>query len=373
MKTLLIKGLNINRFLNEIIQQKITPLKITRSQYDEIIIEIKNKDYKKLLALNIVACYNINVVKSTPTYPIFTMLLKRMGLFVGIIISLFFLNAKTSKIWGVNIIVNGENFSEQIEQKVQEVLASSGVVEGSRFSHNTRELERELTAKIDESSSILVKRRGIYLDVYVNLRVIKPEPNSQNIVSLYDGKITDINLTSGILAVNIGEGVHKGQVLIMSGTVGDFYTEAIGDITAKVLISGEAVGSIQTESMIRTGRYKEVVGFRILSKTFSKKIEEVASDFNAYEVEESEVLISFNNALPIKKVVYKIYELEPKTISISKEDLIKNLKSQSYITAKNNLPSGAVIEDVSYSVFENNSVIKVVCNIKTEVQIGTRK
>ena len=374
MKILTIKGLNINRLIDDILSNKISLEKLRRVSYDELEIQISNKEYKKLVDLKSIACYNIVVTKSTPTFLLGVMLLKRLGFFMGLIASMVLLVNSCTKIWTININVNGKAGSE-LEQVVREVLNNHGVVVGSKLQCSTRELEKELTALIKECSSVVVAKNGIKLEIEIKTRVLKPELITSDIVSAYNGKVTQINHSSGILTVNIGDGVSEGQVLIASGLVGDFYAEAIGEIKANVLISGSAVGTTQADIYNRSGNVTRVSYYEILGKEFyfDKNLKDISLIYDNFEVEKNEIILFTNNCLPIKKVELNVYELTASVIQRDKESLINDLKQKAYNVAFSQLPNGVVEQGVSYDIFNDNEFYKVVCNIETEVSIGIRQ
>lgn len=374
MFTISIKGLNLNRLIDEMLSKSIMPKSINRVAYDEIIIEISSTQYKNLVDLKSISCYNVSVLKHRPKFNLMIMTLKRLGFVVGLAVALFLLSVTSNKIWDINVIVTGEN-SDGVEGLVYEALSLKGIGVGQRFKLNTRDLEKELLSLIDDCASVVVTKNGIVLDIAVKTRVYKPELSTADIVAKFDGKITEINLTSGILSVNIGEGVQKGQVLIASGLVGDFYAEAIGEIKAKVLVSGESVGSTKLENVTRSGAFYDVVAFEIFGKTiyFNAKEKDFSTIFKNYEVERSEIFVSNNLCLPLKKVVFRVFELKSEEIMVSPEEVVENLKKQALINAENNLPDGADVFGVTYDVFEDNGYYKVVCNLETEIEIGIRK
>lgn len=373
MKTIKIIGLNINRLIS-ILQEKQVQLKnITRTKYDEVIIEISNKQYKKLLDLKTLSCYNVSVTKTTPTLPLLDRFVKRVGFFTGIIIALVILLSINSRVWSIEITIDGTK-NEVLANKIYQSLTDNGVCIGSKLIYAPRELEKALLLQVDDISSVVVSRNGIRLEIAAKTQVKKTELSTEDIVSTYDGKITAIDYSSGILLVNVGEGVSKGQVLIASGKVGDFYGEAIGDIKAKVLISGFATGAETIEKYQRSGNYSTVCSYEFmgLQLSFNKLQQDISTIYEHYEVEKEEVFISKNNCLPIKKVLLKIYELEQKVETQSKEQLLENLKQQAYKTAQLSLPFGAEELSVSYDIFNDNGYYKVVCNIETEISIGVR-
>lgn len=372
MKRLKIEGLNITRFLNQLQINNIYPQKIVRLSYNELEIQISNKEYKKLVDIKIASCYNISVIESKPTCPLGVMALKRSGFFVGLLASMVLLISATQCVWNIEISVAGED-NASTEAVALEALKEVGVTMGSKLELSPREIERILVSKCPDCSSVVVKRRGINLEIVIKPRVLEPTLSGSDIVSKYDGKITEINYSSGILTVNIGEGVSKGQVLIASGKVGDYYSEAMGEIRAKVLISGEAIGSIKTEKFIRTGQVVEVNGYQLFGKTyyFDKNLRE-DNIFANYEVEKREVFLSKNMGLPLKKVTFSVFELVSSEENREAATVVAELKTQAYKVAKASLPMGAVEMGVSYDVFNDNGFYKVVCNIETEIEIGMR-
>ena len=196
-----------------------------------------------------------------------------------------------------------------------------------------------------------------------------------NIVSNYNGVITDVNYISGILTVNKGEAVVKGQVLIASGPSGDFYQEAIGTVFAKAKICGEAIGAKQTSSITRSGEFIEVIYYEVLGKCFGKEdVQTRASEaFLNYEIEESSEILFNNFLLPVKKVTAKIYELNETSINKSNAALITELKEKAYNDALNELPQESKVDRVSYDVFNEGELYKVVCTIESTINIGIRK
>lgn len=373
MKRLKIEGLNITRFLNQLHLNNIYPQKVVRHSYQELEIQISNKEYKKLVDIKMASCYNISVIESKPTFVLGAIVVKRLGFFVGLLASMAMLFSATQCVWDIEVSVIGES-DGSIEKTALEIIREAGIETGEKLELTPREIERMLVSKLPDSSSVVVKKRGINLEIAITPRVYEPSLIGSDIVSKYDGKITAIKYGSGILTVNIGEGVAKGQVLIASGEVGDYFSEAMGEISAKVLISGEAVGSIKTEKYVRTGKVVEVKCYQLFGKTYyfdrNKKEDNI---FPNYEVEKNEVFLSKNSGLPIKKVTFKVFELMACEETQDAEKLVAELKIQAYKVAQQNLPVGAVEQGVSYDVFNDNGYYKVVCNIETEIEIGMRK
>lgn len=373
MKELAIKGYNLDRFIDNLLTSGIAPKKMKRTQYDELTIQISDKEYKNLLVKKFASCYNIDVVRSRPRFSTLISIIERLGIVVGIAVSIFIMAISLNVISNINITVSGVN-KDELRNQAQTVLAENNIVVGTRFDWSYKDLENLLISRLDNSSRVLVKRNGTQLNIDIAEIVAEPEKEHQNIVSSFDGKITEINYSSGNLKVNIGEGVVKGQVLIESGYVGDFFAEAKGEVWGEVVISGSAIGSTKQDEVKRTGRTSVLTELQILNKRlFSNSDDKFIELYENYEVESEEILISNNLVLPIKLIKYTIYELETIETIIEEDKLIEDLKNKAYTIAEKNLPEGAENKGITYDITSDNGFLKVICNIKTEILIGERK
>lgn len=372
MKKIRVEGYNLDRFLDEILSSGIKPSNLNRLSHNELEIDLSDKDYKKLVVKKNISCYNISVVSSKPSHPLILNLFKRAGVLIGLAFAGFVIAVATSKIWRIEINVSGAG-SEAIKQEVEQILKENGVEVGSTLSISYGELQNKLLSRIEESSAVLVKQNGTELLIDISLRVEKSEMEQSDIVAMFDGLITDIDHTSGILTVNIGEGVTKGQVLIASGFVGDYFAEAKGEVRARVLISGEAVGSTVTQKAVRTGEFKVVEGYEILGKTYYFDFDgNFQNLYQNHEIEKEEVFVSQHIALPIKKVKFKVFEVAEVEELIAEGQLLDDLKNKAYNFAKSSLPTDAEEISVKYDIFNENGFYKVVCNIGTIISIGKR-
>ena len=60
-------------------------------------------------------------------------------------------------------------------------------------------------------------------------------------------------------------------------------------------------------------------------------------------------------------------------VNIAEEELVQNLKAQAKKVAENNLPKGAEVTGETYTVFNENGFVKVVCNLETMLDIAMRE
>lgn len=371
IKTIKVDGLNLNRLISEISNNKIKLLKVVKESHEKMVFEISSKEYKKLIDLKIAACYNIVVVNERPKASFLSMIVKRCGLIVGIAIMLMQIVCFNSRIWVINVDC-GQQASEVDAQQVKDFLMSMGVCVGCKLELEPKDVEKQLLKQLSNASNVVVQKDGVKLSVTIKQGEEKHKLSDATIVSMFDGVIKSINYKSGILLVNIGESVTKGQSLIIPGKVGDLYSEANGEVLAKVRISGDAIGSIKTSSFKRTGNVTEFSYYELCGKKLFFEEDKISSVYKHYEEELAEVLISPNLVLPLKKCTTKVYELAESVEELSNAALITTLKEQAYKVAQNQLPSGVVEERVTYDVFNDGEYYRVVCNIQTTTNIGKR-
>lgn len=369
-----INGLNLNRLLNTLNAKGVFIYDLDRSEYDRATFGVDNanfsvvKEHIKQNGLNyeIIGGSGLLYFLKTNWY--------RFGLLLGLIASVVAIYIATSYYWEVRVEVDSGN--AEIVAEVNKILEEEGLVVGGQIKKiQTRDIERMMLERVEESALVVVTHEGVKLNIFIK-EATKPESLSENgIVASFSGVIEQIDLSSGNLLVNIGDAVTKGELLISSGKVGDVFMEAHGSIIARVLVEGDSVGGLNKITTVRTGNYVEVVYIEAFGKKFysSEMTEEQAEiQYVDFEVEKSEVALTQNNLLPIKKNVLRYYEISEKCVTISYEQLIEELSANAYTMAESRMPVGAESLSVSYKVVEDGSLYKVVCSIETRIDIAKR-
>ncbi len=369
-----INGLNLNKFLNEVNNKKIPIFNTQRVEYNELVLECSVVNFKELRSLAIKQNLELKKVSESGIAGLLIQNWFRFGLVAGLLVTIIACNLLTSFYWKVNISVDSNN--EIIQAQVNEYLTSQNLKVGAKRQYiATRELEKQILKNIEGCASVVVRNNGVELEVVIKEAVQQSTLSDKDIKASHSGVIEEIKLVSGLLLVNVGESVVTDQPLILADKVGDVFMEANGSIVAKVLVSGEAVGSTETKSEKRTGKVIEVSYINLFGKKlYVQGTTEVDAEnsFLRYEVEETEVQLTKNNLVPITKYVKTYYEIEESCDIINYDDLIESLKASAYKTARVNLPQGAEELAVTYNIIENGSIYKVVCNIETRLNIAIR-
>jgi len=162
----------------------------------------------------------------------------RLGVPVGIILSLLMIYFSSGVIWDVRV----EGAERVREEDVEAVLLECGLGVGSKKSSlNIAAIENAALILSDEISWISVNVVGTVANVEIRELDFAPEddsPPASNIVASENGKILGFENISGNIDVHIGDTVSKGQLLI-GGIYGDEendfrFTSAKGKVLAEV-------------------------------------------------------------------------------------------------------------------------------------------
>lgn len=163
----------------------------------------------------------------------------RYGLFSGLIISLVLIFLSGSVIWDIRI--DGEN--RLTEREVKSLLSDCGLELGTRRrSLDIDTLENRVMIRSDDIAWISVNIIGTVAEVEIRELTAAEEHeelgDASNLVADTDGRIVGFEDVKGNIAVEIGESVAEGQLLI-GGIYGDEdsgfrYTNAQGRVLAEV-------------------------------------------------------------------------------------------------------------------------------------------
>ena len=373
MVELSLVGLNLNRIFNGLVEKGVVFEKIVQQSYNSMVICVSAKQLKIVKEECLKNNVEVVVLKDKSFRSFFLMLAKRSGFILGAVLTIVTMCILSSKLLKINVKIDGSSIKNE---DVLNVIYEENINVGSAMSGiNAKEIENLIVSKLPSSSVVVVNKNGVVLDIYIKEIVLPNELESGDIVAGYDGVIEEIKLVSGSLEVNIGDAVCKGQTLIKETNVGDYYVEARGSIIAKVLISGDAVGSLEQVRAKRSGKFVEYSYLECfgIKKQIGKLSESDAkSTYDNYECEITEKYICKNNLLPIKKIVVRYYEICEECVILTVEELQNSLKEQSLKNARANLAIGAKELSVSYNVIEESGLVKVVCNIETKIDIACR-
>lgn len=199
----------------------------------------------------------------------------RPGLALGMLI--VFLSAFISGrfMWSVEF----RGLDKVGEERALEILESHGIYVGCYIpSLELREIYNEILIDCDEFSWISVNIRGTHATVEVRetdekTRMIPPSGKCANIVASFDAEITAVRVYSGEKAVNVGEGIKEGELLI-SGLYEDkmgrlVHKYAQGEIWGRFVQEFEVRVPLEYEKKVYTGEVQKDITLKIFSKSIN--------------------------------------------------------------------------------------------------------
>lgn len=363
-----IKGLNQERAIN-IISKKMKVYNIKRDSHNTFKLEVDFENKKEVI--NILQENNLEVIEVSAQG--FKWKLKRLftsyGIITAILLCSLFYGLQYGFVWRIKVIGEQSLKEKDIVNFVDKELKSK-----QKSKINSKNIELRLLENYEEISSVSVAIVGQSLIINVIETIIPDEMQTENnaIISEFDGLVTDIKLVQGTLAVDVGDIVKKGDVLVYpyiidsQGEQREVFPKA--EIWADIWLIGSETHYDYQIITQRTGQSistSDIYLLGLLIYSSANKCEYVK-----YEKEESISYLNKNNILPFKlnKVTY--YEIETKEIiedfSNVKEDIIEKARKKTLIFLQEN----EIIKEEKITIKEAGGRHEVNCLVTVNRNIG---
>ncbi len=205
----------------------------------KIIGSIHRKDFKELEKVGNSCNAQINILEKTGIVFKVQRYKKRMGLIIGMFITLSMILFLSDIVMIIDIYGNEKISDNQIISLAND----AGIYIGAHLSDiDLRKAERVIVSSSDEISWIGIRSSGckVQIEVYEvdNTPELVENNIPCNIVSAKDAQIIEIkNVYSGMLVQMLNNGVKKGDLLISGviedGKGGTYYSHSIGEIIGR--------------------------------------------------------------------------------------------------------------------------------------------
>lgn len=355
-----IKGLNQERAISKICKErKIYNLNRIEKSVSEF--EVKVCDLKKVKGQLVSEGFEVEVLSSHGVSVIFKKFLSCYGILIGLFLVVLFYILQFGLIWQVKIYGTEKLDSEVIQEYIDENF--------SKFKKNisTEDIEISLKENFKRISAVSVSVVGqsLVVNIHETFYPVEMEGDFSPIYAEEDCKIIDITLVQGTLAVDEGDVVRKGDVLVYPYVIDSQgqqrEVKAEARIKAEVWLIGESEHSEGYYKTYRTGKSLETHEIKLFGLNIYTKTKEC--EFASFELEESHVYLSKFNILPLvldKKVYYETKtEFVEKSFEEVKDEKIQEAKQKALISFKEydiiknevvNVNSGAGLHNISYII-----------------------
>ena len=254
------------RHVNRLIYGGISILNMSY-RHDDITLTISSRDMTR--ATNILD--DIGAVYSTESKSIMDIIhhicIARLGLIVGLVLSITFISIMSNMTLDVHIVGNILVPYERIEQCVN----TNGYGVGHVKYNSLHALEDKLLDIDDSISYASCAYKGTTLEINIKEALRDTEIkayNEGNIIANTDGIVTRIMVSSGTSRVSIGDVVRRGDILIEPRRIygegeetSQRETYALGEVYAKCYMREDIVLDSSYEYLVDTGRRKTVTTF----------------------------------------------------------------------------------------------------------------
>ncbi len=328
---------------------------------DMLTAEAKIKTYKALHKIAFLHGGRVKIFKRKGFPFLLSPLNNRWGFFVGILYFVFFVSFMGGFVW--NITVSGND--RVTEVKIVDYLAKNGFKIGTRWDLVDKEqLEIAIMADFEDVAWISINKIGSTASIEINETVNKPKlvdnKKATNVKAAKDGVIVRLEVLGGWAAVQEGEAVTAGDLLISGVRESEVdkknhYTHAYGSVLAEV--NDEISIHVNRNQDEKISTYSKdynslfIFGFEIplyFQKDAGNTIEEVEKKYLAVN----------EYRLPIGIIKNHCDYFETQTVSISDAELEALAKSELEKKKKDELGECEILsEDINIDMKENGCTI----------------
>ncbi len=286
---------------------------------------------------------------------------KRKGIFVGFIFFAVILYSLSSYIWSVDVKGNSNIPTEEILNVMDELGVSGGSLK-KRI--NIPMVRQGAMLKLPGVSWISVNVAGSHADILVKEKIEAPqithESSPCDIKAVCDGKIDRIETYNGTPAVNAGDAVLKGQLLI-SGIVENLFgsssfVHSDGKVYAYTKRTIKEEVKLSQEKAIDTGKVRKKYRIKILGLEIPFGLW-----YKANETDRSEF---YSNKLHIGKISLPIvfyqenrYEQIYDIVNLNYEDALNEAKKLIDKREKEELKDKEILSMCSEDKEENGACV----------------
>ncbi len=379
-----VEGYFLEKFVNICTRRQIFLWDVKKRNNSAMSMKVSIKGFRMLRPIAKKTGCRVRIMWKSG-FPFVLYRYKRRKTFIaGAILFVFLFYFMSSFVWSIEVDGNEKLATETIIDRVCELGVKPGVL---KYRINPHDVASNLMLDINELSWVSVVIKGTKVKIEVSEGVEKPKlvkkDSPCDIVAARDGVVKSIFVKSGLEAVEVGETVKKGQVLIL-GTVPVKNEEnnprimhAIGDVIARTWYDARVPVETKVIEKIRTGRKKDNMSLIL----FSKKIDlfHRISPFGEYDQVNIEKSLSIGEdlILPFGIVIGRYYENNIIEKETTLDEAKKTAAGNAYKMASGNLPKDARIVEINENFVEKDDgqiiaevIIECLENIGYEREIG---
>lgn len=372
--SLSVSGLNLHHVVEYFEREHFHVQNLSRTDKNTLFVTLSKNEYHKFIAENFAKTFQIKVVKIEGAQKSTSSFLRHIGLFLGIVISLFSICFCTSRIFTVEInqtahtCKNQEQciFSESNKKALLEKLASLGIAKGksNHIKLSNREIEHVLMQEFKQISGVTIKQKGVKVYITIQEATLPEDEHVSSLVSPVSGVVVTNNVVSGIAKVKNGDIVLKGQTLAVPED--DKTVSATFEI--RTFYHETMIYSENVVSYVKTGKKKiqnsiEIFGFKLKN---NKKC-----PFALYESTCTKRYAFYNLFLPIVCTSETFEEIEKQEGTVPFQEVESALKQKLYLQTKALLPLDVQEKNTTFATFQEKDKTRLDCYIEAIIKVDS--
>lgn len=361
-----IKGLNQERFFNEL-SKEFQVFDINRYEKNKTTFKVPLKNFKAVK--NKILSSGFEIIGQSKfgfLHKIFS-LKKRYGLVVGVLLFAILYIFQ----YGFVLQIKIEGVEVNLQNEISNYISQNFSMRKSEV--NGKDIEIAIKEEFKELSfaSVAVVGQSLVINVKESENPVEKAGEFDAIVSNYNCKIVSIKLLQGTLAVEKGDVVKKGDVLVYPYVVDSFGEERAVKPKAEITIEEWHQGEEEhyENSLVRERTGKVYVKNELLLFGQIIYVHNSENLFDEFDVESDEKYFSNNNILPFiyKKTTY--YEVK----YVEKNESYQSVREKKIESAREKALQKSeecdIITNERYEEDYSGGVYKIIYTITTQKEI----
>ena len=366
-----VEGLSLERFLNIAAENNVSVFDVRRASYTVLHAMVSPRGFKKLLRV-VPEKYTVTAGKSAGLTVGVKWLTGRKALLIGLVLVALAAFAASLFVWQVRVTGTGYWEAKALLPELEQLGIYQGAFKGNI---DIEKAQTKLIIVHDEYAWINVRISGVVALVEVVAAEPVPEMVDEsrpcNIVAQKDAMIESVTALKGRAAVQKGDTVRAGDVLI-SGLIWDpglprMLFAARGDVIGSVWYQASAVAPTREDARIPTGRTQTQ---RMISVGADTAPVDAGCDFAEYDTKEVGKYPVVGLFLPVYVTTLEHSEIQTVAQDVPRDMLKVYLEERAYYEAQGFVPEGADIVGHRTIFKEEEGRLTATVYLQTQEDIG---
>lgn len=373
-----LKGRMLEKFIARAMQENIRLIHVERTAFDEMLIAASSREANRLMGLAEQYRMNLTVLREEGL-PVLRKLIRirgtlAAGVMLGVLLTVLF----TSRIWRVQVLsldgMTDRVTLAAIGQTAYELGATPGTARGLL---DRDMLALDIQARWPQLTYVSVRLQGVCLQVEVAEESPAPRvyeiDHSRDLVAARNAVIVHVNALAGKAAVQAGDTVRRGQVVIRGEERIDTElmrgVQALGEVIGRVWFEAECTLPLSDTVQTRTGNtnFSSLIRLNRWEMPLSE-----AADFASQE-EKTELLPIGGLFLPVRIERTIRWETTSRQVPRNPEDMKRQGEAWALELAREKLPSGAQETDYWFDYQEKGGMLTVRATIEAQMDIAAER